>query len=644
MVEIINSSDDLKIYEKEKHFKVFAGPGAGKTHLIIENIKYIIQNSKKIDSDYRKILCITYTNIAADEITKRLTNYNQYAYVSTIHSFLYQNVIKVFQKQLKIIIKEMYNIDIPDNIDIKVRREGESILANTTVDIIKEWIRSQIEIDDVMLNRLTKKVMMDCVLSLTYRNKYPFDDTKDVPFLSDTKNKCIPKDLRLLIKKYLWSVQGVLDFDEILYFSFKLLKKYFFIKYDLRYKFPFVFVDEQQDTNPIQYEIIKLIFDFNDTTVGFVGDLAQSIYSFQGADYTMLDSATFESKEQLEYVIEGNKRSTENIINFCNYIRKKDDKLSKQKCKLNFDSNNKVKIVVLTHDDSSAIDFVDEDTVVLCRRFIDLIQYINMSDIEQKQAITDLYRKYTYTFNRDLVNDFIDENYEWIRVIKFICKMNSGIKNNNFPLMLNELKKYLNLRYLLKGNNEQIKYYKKFCNLITDFKEIIKQENVKFIDIVSKIDQMFTESIFEYSKKIYEKNDDKYEPCSEFLDIFTLKTAFEIGNKIFANNTNYKTIHKSKGKEYEKVLVDLKPSAINNESTISAINIVINPIIQSNEENIKEICEFVRIFYVAISRAINELVVVLEGNEKEAEKLETILRQYMIDEGITERFFEIIIM
>ena len=141
MVKKINSDEDLKIYENEKHFKVFAGPGAGKTYLIIENIKHIIQNSKKIDKDFRKILCITYTNIAVDEISKRLASYNQYAYVSTIHSFLYQNIIKVFQKQLKIIINEMYEIVIPDNVEMKIRREGESIISNETVDLIKNWIK-----------------------------------------------------------------------------------------------------------------------------------------------------------------------------------------------------------------------------------------------------------------------------------------------------------------------------------------------------------------------------------------------------------------------------------------------------------------------------------------------------------------------
>ena len=643
MVEVINSNDDLKIYDKEKHFKVFAGPGAGKTHLIIENIKNIVQNSKKVDKDLRKILCITYTNIAADEITKRLTNYNQYTYVSTFHSFLYQNVIKIFQKQLKIIIKEMYDIDIPNNIDIKVRREGESILANTTVDLIKEWIKEQIDVDDFILNKLTKKVMMNCVLSLADRNKYPFDDTQDVPFLSDTKNKWIPKELRFLIKKYLWAEQGVLDFDEILYFGYKLLEKYPFIQYDLRYKFPYVFVDEQQDTNPIQYEIIKLAFDFKDVTVGFVGDLAQSIYSFQGADYTMLDKAMFESKEQIKYVIDGNRRSTENIINFCNYIRKEDKNLSTQKCELNFDNNEKVKIVVLTSEDSNAKEFVDDNTVVLCRRFIDLFQYINISDIEQQQAIIDLYRRYTYTFNRDLINDFVNENYEWIRVIKFICKLDLGIKNKNFPLIINELEKYLNLSNLFKGNKEQAKNYKEFCKLVIEIKKIIEEDTLKLVEILSKIDLAFENSIFECNRKIYEIDDDKYEPGSEFMKIFTLKTAFEIGNKIFVPNGNYKTIHKSKGKEFNKVLVDLKPSTVNEESSISANDVALNPFIYGDEVNNKELYEFVRIFYVGISRAINELIVVLEGNKEQAIELDNSLKRYMSEENITEKFFEIII-
>ena len=126
------------------------------------------------------------------------------------------------------------------------------------------------------------------------------------------------------------------------------------------------------------------------------------------------------------------------------------------------------------------------------------------------------------------------------------------------------------------------------------------------------------------------------------MKIFTLKTALEIGNKIFVPNGNYKTIHKSKGKEYNKVLVDLKPSAINDESSISAIEVVLNPFIYGDEVNNKELYEFVRIFYVGISRAINELIVVLEGTREHVDELELKLSQYMIDENITKKFYEII--
>ena len=127
------------------------------------------------------------------------------------------------------------------------------------------------------------------------------------------------------------------------------------------------------------------------------------------------------------------------------------------------------------------------------------------------------------------------------------------------------------------------------------------------------------------------------------MKIFTLKTALEIGNKIFVPNGNYKTIHKSKGKEYNKVLVDLKPSAINDESSISSIEVVLNPFIYGDEVNNKELYEFVRIFYVGISRAINELIVVLEGTREHVYALESNLNQYMIDENIADKFYEIII-
>ena len=95
MVESITSDQLIKVYEDKFNFKVYAGPGAGKTYFLVQNIKDIIEHSKKLKNDpSRKILCITYTNAAVDEIKQRLGEYNKYVSVSTIHAFLYEYVKK----------------------------------------------------------------------------------------------------------------------------------------------------------------------------------------------------------------------------------------------------------------------------------------------------------------------------------------------------------------------------------------------------------------------------------------------------------------------------------------------------------------------------------------------------------------------
>lgn len=77
------------------HFKIVAGPGAGKTTFLINHINHIIEKSDKI-SDIRKIACITYTNVGVETIVLRLDNSIDYVEVTTIHSFLYLNIVKPY--------------------------------------------------------------------------------------------------------------------------------------------------------------------------------------------------------------------------------------------------------------------------------------------------------------------------------------------------------------------------------------------------------------------------------------------------------------------------------------------------------------------------------------------------------------------
>ena len=87
-----NSKELIKI---EEHFKLIAGPGAGKTTFLINHIKNILANSKRL-SKVKKIACITYTNTGVETILSRLEDSLDDVEVSTIHSFLYKNVIKPY--------------------------------------------------------------------------------------------------------------------------------------------------------------------------------------------------------------------------------------------------------------------------------------------------------------------------------------------------------------------------------------------------------------------------------------------------------------------------------------------------------------------------------------------------------------------
>lgn len=104
----------------------------------------------------------------------------------------------------------------------------------------------------------------------------------------------------------------------MLFFSFKIIEKYPFALNVLRAKFPYFFIDEFQDSNPIQVEILRKI-GLEETVVGVIGDKAQSIFGFQGAEPNQFEQ--FSLANIIDYRINNNRRSTTEIISFLNHIR-----------------------------------------------------------------------------------------------------------------------------------------------------------------------------------------------------------------------------------------------------------------------------------------------------------------------------------
>ncbi len=636
MAEFIESSQLIKIYQDNFNFKVYAGPGAGKTYFLVQNIKDVIKNSKKLkDNQIRKILCITYTNAAVDEIKNRLGHYNDYVVVRTIHSFLYEYVIKPYQQQLKIIINQTFHTNISSKTKMYPRLEGFGLLSKLKVSDFIGVLKEKYQI--LMANELTKKKISECVLDITSINKYPFNE-KGLPFIKEVTG--LGHDDLLKLKTALWEEEGVLDFDEILYFSYILLNKYDFISYDIQYLFPYILMDEYQDTNPIQNKILELLCD-KKITIGVVGDIAQSIYGFINSTYREFEHFKPKVKDFKTFVIDGNRRSNQNIIHFLNYIRSADKKLDEQKCLVNQNAS-KVKFVLCEYEDVDILAKLNNDNIrVLCRRWTDAFEYITNIKDEQRKALKQVHNYYRYSIDIDLTREFNSANIDWINNVKIIISIYNAIKLGNFGGILNQIKQIFDVNIL--NNNQRVngKELLEIINFINLFKTF--DDNMEYFDIIHAINN-FIEGTFlkSYEKlELIDKDNDlyreKFHPYLNKLELKTLKIMYE---EVFTEDSKYLTIHKTKGKEYDSVLVNLVPMG-EEKKWGDVLNALATPIIFHEKIN-DEITEFIRIAYVAFSRARNDLYIHLKNTKEDIQPLLEKLEKYCKKKNIQEPFYEII--
>ena len=640
MVKTVKSDQDLKIYENDKFIKIFAGPGAGKTHLLIENIKKIIENSEKIRNSGRKILCITYTNVAANEILLRLGSYAEYVYVSTIHSFLSKYVIEPYQQQLKLLIKKEFNIEISKNLKITSRQEGFSLLSGIKKEDIFAFIdKKYISVSKDKYENLSKIKMSKTILDISSINIYNTNESK-----VSIKNKSVDEEVVIAIKDFIWSKAGRLDFDEILYWGLRLIEKYEFITYILQIEFPYIFLDEYQDTNPIQNKIIKKIAE-KENSIIIIGDIAQSIYSFQGATYKEFQSFSIESKiESNEFVINGNRRSTINIIKFLNYLRKNDDKLNEQTCAKNYNENDKITFFVQkTKNKIILSDYIKEDYKVISRKWSEAFNYIeNISD-EQKKLLNNIQSTYTYILNKELGREMELKRDLWIQSTNILKKLEDSYRKKCLPSFLEILEKDFKIKKILNSYDKKkhlllkkfIDFWEKNFSNINDkilLKDFIIQVNNSLLNIErEKI------TILKYP---LEEDDEYYEKLYKDIDKLEYKTARKLWEEIFSENPKYMTIHGAKGTEHKVVVLNIEPFS-RDEKNIDPIEVLKNPeILDSKYGEIYE--EYTRIIYVGASRAENKLYLHLYDKNNLSEELQNSLDEYFGIDEEKDRFYEFI--
>lgn len=531
-------SDSEQFIGPETCFKLCAGPGAGKTTFLINHVNNVIANSSRLTLG-KKVACITYTNIGVETIVKRLDNALAEVEVSTIHSFLYKQVVKPYLW----VIEEDFEIPIAD-ID-----GHEEIIP--TFSILSEWKNntSQKYIND--LNALKTELMgLKWIINdsgeIELQRKYPYKNPLKI------KN-----DSLFEYKEICWK-NAKINHDDILFLSYKILKKNERILDIIRAKFPYIFIDEFQDTSPIQSEIIKMIGE-KETVIGIIGDYGQSIFSFLGADVQKFTE--FDLNNMKLYKIEDNYRSTNEIIKILNHIRNETN--FKQNSPDN-KTGEKPKILIgdFFAAYSQSINYSNDNPVYT-------LSYRNETANTMKFGL-----EYSFVVE-DFKNLFFnDSDYHRGLLITHIIPAIEYAKENKIKESLKFMKRA----------------YRKY-----DFEDKDALDNL--IRLLNNYDQFKEISIKEFYNEFIYGN---YGVASKITS-GRAKTYYEnlmyyqVAATVRVNDDNvtlHRTIHSSKGDQFCNVLTIL-PSE-------DDLDFIINPNIQN---------EVHRVYYVSLSRAIQKLFI-----------------------------------
>lgn len=284
---------------------VLAGAGSGKTKLLTSRIAYLIQNGVKP----RNILAVTFTNKAAKEMKERLgnilgENVVKYMWVGTFHGICG----RILRENI-----ENYSFQSGKRLDKNFSIYDE----NDSNAVIKQAIKKLNLDDKVYQPKLVKSVISNAKNKM--QDAYTF-----ATFARDFKSQKIAS----IYEEYENALNNnnAIDFDDMLLLTVKLLEQCKEVRQLYYDRFQHILVDEFQDTNMAQYKLINMLYTNlepeipDERSLCVVGDVDQSIYSWRGADYTIILNFQKDFKKTKLIKLEQNYRSTANILNVANAI------------------------------------------------------------------------------------------------------------------------------------------------------------------------------------------------------------------------------------------------------------------------------------------------------------------------------------
>lgn len=277
----------ISLNEKQKNIcldngnlLITACPGSGKTRTLTHKIAYYIENNTSI----KKIVAITYTNRAADEILNRLNKMGidcSRLWVGTIHQFCLDFILNRFK---------MYNLSISKSYSI---------------------------IDERITEKYINDISNSLKISISNDHRPNLKFNRNLQLIENNENFLkIVRQYYLLLKE-----NKEIDFDLILVHSFNILRKNPKISSVIKNSIELLCIDECQDTQDLQFAIIEEIYNSNlniKMEVNFFGDPNQAIYTTLGGCVKNLVDLNneFVDRSFKEIILDGCYRSSQDIINF----------------------------------------------------------------------------------------------------------------------------------------------------------------------------------------------------------------------------------------------------------------------------------------------------------------------------------------
>lgn len=291
----LNEQQTEAVVTTEGPLLILAGAGSGKTRVITHKIAYLIREKNVFPSN---ILAITFTNKAANEMKERTANLlNEDVdrmWIGTFHSIC-----------LRILRRDIDKIGYTKSFSIYDRDDQITVVK----DCLKELNLSNREYNEnMLLSRMSD-----------FKNRQIDPDVNLKENFNDFREKNIANIYKLYQKKIFDN--NAVDFDDILCKTVELLDQEKDILEYYQDKFEYVFIDEYQDTNNIQYVLAKQLSGKHQN-ICVVGDIDQSIYGWRGADISNIMDFSKDFEDSKEILLERNYRSTQKILDVANSVIK----------------------------------------------------------------------------------------------------------------------------------------------------------------------------------------------------------------------------------------------------------------------------------------------------------------------------------